>query len=70
MLNMQKKIFEELEKAFETISFFPYSGKIINNTEQRTFIKKPYNIIYKITKDEIVILHIWDTRRNPEELKL
>jgi plasmid stabilization system protein ParE len=64
------KIFEELNDAFEIISEFPYSGKVLNNIEHRSFTKKPFEIIYMITNDEIVILHIWDTRRNPEDLIL
>jgi hypothetical protein len=32
-------IFEELEHAFEALSLFPYSGRVINNNKQMVFAK-------------------------------
>lgn len=60
-------IFNELERAFKTISLYPYSGKSINKKGHRIFILKPYGIVYKNTDDGVLILHIWDTRRNPKD---
>jgi len=64
------QIFEQLNNALETISVFPYSGKIINKKGYHVFVTKPYNIIYRINDDTIEILHIWDTRQNPKNLPL
>lgn len=64
------KLFNILTDAFETISNFPYSGKKLKRNNHFVFTIKHYNIIYKIEINFIVILHIWDTRQNPENLPL
>lgn len=61
-------VFDRINDAFETISNFPYSGKQINKEDLRVFIINPYNIVYKITNEVIEILHIWDSRQDPEKL--
>ncbi len=64
------QIFKQLSNAFDTISVFPYSGKIIKKKGYHVFTTKPYSIIYRISSDSIEILHIWDTRQNPKNLPL
>ena len=64
------QIFNQLDNAFETISIFPNSGKIINKKGYHVFVTKHYNIIYRINIDSIEILHIWDSRQNPKNSPL
>jgi plasmid stabilization system protein ParE len=44
-------------------------GRKVENREERYFVKGNYLIFYQIRDDSIEILHIWDGRRNPEDLK-
>jgi toxin YoeB len=37
-----------------------------NKEDTKFIIVSRYEIIYKITVNEIVVLDIWDTRQNPE----
>jgi len=51
------------------ISKYPLIGKSTNRRNVRLKIVKNYFIVYEIRKDVIIILRIWDSRRNPKELK-
>ena|SRR5258706_15222105 len=64
------KIYIQISEILDIISEFPKSGRILNQKGHRGFSKLPYLIIYKITNEAIEILHVWDSRRNPQELKL
>lgn len=43
-------------------------GRQLKNREERYFVKDDFMIFYADTENSIEILHIWDTRRNPEDL--
>ncbi len=45
-------------------------GKRVRDREERAYIAGDYELYYKIYADFIEILRVWDTRRNPEDLKL
>lgn len=40
----------------------------IPNVRSITFA--PFELCYKITADKIIVVTIWDARRNPEDLKI
>ena len=64
------KLFDEFKKIVSLISFFPHSGKETDYPDIRIFIKNNFSIYYKEYDDYLSILHVWDNRRNPEDLKL
>lgn len=68
------KLRNEFNSIIKHLIKFPNLGKKIDNYDARCLIKGEYKIFYDIFEDystlEIRILHIWDTRRNPEELKI
>ncbi len=47
----------------------PYLGKETEDPKVKYIIVRDYLLFFEITSNEIVIEHIWDTRRNPNELK-
>ena len=47
----------------------PSLGRETENPKVKNIIVRDYLMFYEPTEDTIVILHIWDSRRNPEELK-
>lgn len=49
---------------------FPFLGRQLTNREERVFVKDHYQIYYLDEKEVVKILHIWDSRRNPEEFEL
>lgn len=57
-----------LHRAVKAIVKFPTSGKLTNEQSIRIKIVRDYLIFYSITPDEILILLVWDGRRNSEDL--
>jgi len=55
--------------AVNLISVYPEMGYPTKNKNTRIKIVRNYQIIYDITKDYILILTIWDSRRNPKVLE-
>lgn len=47
----------------------PTLGRDTENPQVKNIIVRDYLIFYEPTEDTIVVLHIWDSRRNPDELK-
>ena len=56
----------ELNKSINLISNNPLIGINTNYDSVRTFIKGDYEIIYEIYEQSILIIMIWDCRRDPE----
>lgn len=54
----------------EHIALYPDLGIPTNDPTIKIKIAKPYLIYYQIAEDHIKILTIWDSRRNPQKLKL
>jgi plasmid stabilization system protein ParE len=45
-------------------------GRKIEKREERYFVKDSYVIFYRSQGNSIEILHIWDSRRNPDDIKI
>lgn len=56
-------------EAVRLISIFPKIGKLTSNKNARVHIVKHYLVIYELQNEIIHILTIWDSRRNPDNLK-
>ena len=63
-----KKLNREFRESIKHLSKHPLLGKRIENMEVRYIVKDYYLIFYKIYPTEVRILHLWDSRRNPEDL--
>ncbi len=57
-------------ESISLISNFPEIGKPTNDDTIRIKIIKDYFILYEIFENEIIILTIWDSRRDPGKLKI
>ena len=57
-----------IHEAVKSIAIFPTSGKLTSTKNVRIKIVLSYLIFYTIKADEIIILLIWDGRRNPQDL--
>ena len=57
-----------IHDAVKSIGAFPTSGKLTSTKNVRIKIVLSYLIFYAIKVDEIMILLIWDGRRNPQDL--
>jgi plasmid stabilization system protein ParE len=61
---------KELRAIIKMLSKFPETGRKLDNREERFFVKNCYQIFYIVSKTTVDILHIWDSRRNPQDLDL
>jgi len=59
---------KELRTIIKMLSKFPETGRKLDDREERFFVKNCYQIFYSISNSTIDILHIWDSRRNPDDL--
>ena len=63
-----RKLNTLIHDAVKSIVLFPTSGKLTSTKNVRIKIVLSYLIFYTINADEIVILLIWDGRRNLQDL--
>jgi len=64
------KLSEDFFDILEALAIFPESGKFFKEKEIRFLIKGHYQIYYRIKDKHIRLLHIWDSRRDPKDLKI
>lgn len=57
------------DNVISQLALNPESGKITDYKNIRFRIVKQYLIFYTITEKNIFIIRIWDSRRNPEDLR-
>lgn len=68
--NYSKKLDNSLKEVIQKLANYPKLGRQLDNREERFFVKDSYQIFYLEKDNSIEILHICDSRRNPEDLKL
>jgi len=65
-----KKLDNSIKSLLKHLISFPEMGRKVLNREERYLVKDAYLVFYTICEDEIHIVHIWDSRRNPNDLKI
>ena len=65
----------KLDKTFKEVvkllSHFPFLGrKVEDGREERFFIKDHFYIFYTDEEDSFKVLHIWDNRRDPNDMPI
>ena len=65
-----KKLNELFKRAIALIANHPRIGRKTNFENVRVKLVRDYLIFYEETENKILILTIWDSRRNPEELRI
>lgn len=58
------------KESVTLLTEFPFLGRQVKKRKERVFVKDHYQIFYLHNDDNIKILHLSDTRRNPEEFDL
>ena len=65
-----RKLNQLFKKSVEIIRDFPQIGKHTEDDNVRVKIVKDYLIFYELTETNLIILTIFDTRQDPEKLKI
>ena len=68
--NYSKKLNLLFAISLKTVAELPESGISTKNENIKLTIVSHFEIIYKITTTEIIVLDIWDTRQNPNDFPL
>ena len=64
-----KKLNLLFKRALRLITEHPKIGRQTDEAENiRIKVVKEYLIVYEISEQQIVVLSLWDSRQNPEEL--
>lgn len=65
-----EKLYYSFKKEIQLLTKFPKLGISTNIKQVRGLITGNYIIYYEITPTEIIIHTIWDTRQNPDKLRI
>ncbi len=65
-----RKLFKIFQAAVKQIAENPELGRSTTLKRLRSYVVKDYLIFYEDFPDEVVVLVIWDSRRNPADLEL
>ena len=65
-----RKLNQLFKKSVEIIRDFPQIGKHTEDDKVRVKIVKDYLIFYELTETNLIILTIFDSRQDPEKLKI
>jgi toxin YoeB len=64
-----RKLYKKFKNAINLLSEHPKTGIKTDVKDIRNLIEGDYAIFYKIEKNSIVIITIWDCRQNPDKLQ-
>jgi plasmid stabilization system protein ParE len=65
-----KKLATQIIKSVDKIGKFNFIGKETEDDKARVYLSGNYSVFYEISNEGIVILCLWDNRRNPDTLNL
>ncbi|MBF9255138.1 type II toxin-antitoxin system RelE/ParE family toxin [Pontibacter sp. 172403-2] len=64
-----RKLADEIVNIIEKLQINNFLGSKTSEPQVRVLVKGTFSIFYELKEEEILILVIWDTRRNPDELE-
>jgi len=64
-----RKLADEIFQIIEKLQNNFFLSRQTSDSDVRVLIKEAFSIFYEIKENKILILVVWDSRRNPDELK-
>lgn len=64
------KLFQAFNNSLSIAKTNPKIGRKTDNPLIRYIVVRDYLIFYKISPKALIVISIWDGRRNPEDLKI
>lgn len=64
------KLRKIIKEKLTFINRFPFIGIQTDYPNARCFIIRDYKLFYAVTEEAIIVLRFWDTRQNPDKLKV
>jgi toxin YoeB len=62
-----EKLLAEIDSIVSYLPEHPNLGKQTEDKIHRVLIRNNYEIFYRVEPEAIIIVTLWDSRRNPEE---
>jgi toxin ParE1/3/4 len=67
-----RALVRRLHDAAERVAAHPDSGPLATDLEPpdryRHMVVRPYRLIYRVDTNRVLMLRVWDARRNPDDL--
>lgn len=62
-----RNVLAAIKAGIEALSFFPEIGRVVDTLGHRRLVipRVPYNVYYRIAGEDLLILHIRHTSREP-----
>jgi len=64
-----RKIYIRIKKDLSLLSAHTFLGKPTDHEGIRVIVVMDYQVFYQLLPDSLFIINIWDSRRNPDDLK-
>jgi len=64
------QLLRKFQERMNDVIANPYLGERWKKSVFRFVVAKPFQLFYRVTKTEIIVAAVWDSRRNPKTLKL
>ncbi len=64
------KLLAHIERTLERYRQMPELGERDRKSRRRFFICGNYCVFYRFTQTEFEVVKVWDSRRNPDDLKV
>jgi toxin YoeB len=65
-----QKLYRKIQSELNLLIFHPTIGKKTDLINVRGLIIENHIVYYELNENQIIILSVWDTRQNPNRLKL
>jgi plasmid stabilization system protein ParE len=65
-----KKLYSEFQKTLSLASKNPEMGIKTDKDFVRGLIVRDFILFYELTAEGIIVLTVWDSRQNPDDLKI
>lgn len=68
--NFSSKLYGEFVETSRLIARNPFIGQRVEGRVERMLPVREYLMFYRVEGNDILISRLWDSRRNPDDLKL
>jgi toxin YoeB len=65
-----KSLNQHIKIAISRLASFPHLGRKTEHPSVRALVEGHYKILYHLKEDQIIILMVWDTRQDPDDLDI
>jgi len=65
-----RKFYTRIEELLELCKTYSFIGKPTDYENVRALVVDDYLVFYEVSTTELVVLTVWNSKRNPKDLKI